>query len=193
MSTPEIIEGALSLVLALVFGVSAIPKLRHPRGFLLVVLIYRVLPPRPGRLYARLLPPLELLIALLLLSGTAVRLAATVAAALLLSFIVAVAVNMRRGRDLDCHCFGHATGRRIGWTLLLQDGALLVACIAVATFATTWATAEHWSIFRVAGLATPESPAPLFGCTGLSAGTALLLGSPLFGGRRFGQALISGQ
>ena len=76
----------LSMALALIFLASAVPKLLHPRGFILAVLEYRVLPPRLGRVYARLLPPLELLLALLLLSGTSVRLAAIGQSVLLLSF-----------------------------------------------------------------------------------------------------------
>jgi hypothetical protein len=192
MSPAEMTEVALGLTLAAAFGVSAVPKLRHPRGFLLAVLLYRVLPPRLGTLYARILPPLELFVALLLLSGTAVRLAATIAAALLLSFMLAVGINIARGRDLDCHCFGHAINRRIGWPLMLQDGALLLASIAVAALSTAWISAEPWSVLRLWGLAAPRSPAALLGCAALSAG-ASLLGRHPFGGRRFGDAVMSRQ
>ena len=60
-------------MLGIIFLTSAVPKLRHPKGFVLAVLEYRVLPPRLSWYYARLVPPLEFLLALLLLSGTAVR------------------------------------------------------------------------------------------------------------------------
>jgi hypothetical protein len=192
MSPAEIIEATLGLALAAVFGASAVPKLRHPRGFLLAVLLYRVLPPRLGTLYARLLPPLEVFVALLLLSGTAVRFAATIAAALLVSFMLAVGINITRGRDLECHCFGHSANRRIGWPLMLQDGALLVATIAVAAPATAWISAEPWSVLRLSGLAAPQSAAPLLGCAALAAGASLLTRHP-FGRRRFGDAVISRQ
>jgi uncharacterized membrane protein YphA (DoxX/SURF4 family) len=115
----------LSVALALIFLASAVPKLRHPRGFILAVLEYRVLPTRLSWFYARLLPPLELLLGLLLLSGTAVRSTAIVLALLLLSFMIAMSINLARGRNLDCHCFGKALRRSIGWGLLLQDSVLL--------------------------------------------------------------------
>jgi hypothetical protein len=54
------IQVLLGVVLACVFLASAVPKLRYPRGFILAVLEYRVLPERLAWLYGRLLPPLEL-------------------------------------------------------------------------------------------------------------------------------------
>jgi hypothetical protein len=38
------IEAILSVLLGVIFLTSALPKLRHPRGFVLAVLEYRVLP-----------------------------------------------------------------------------------------------------------------------------------------------------
>lgn len=104
-----ILELFLRLLLGAVFLVSAIPKLRHPRGFVLMVLEYRILPPSLGELYAWMLPPLELFVGLLLLTGAAVRVATIMASFLLLSFIAAIGINLARGRDLDCGCFrvGH--------------------------------------------------------------------------------------
>jgi hypothetical protein len=182
---------ACSLVLAAVFGASAVPKLRHPKGFVLAVLMYRVLPPRLSRSYAMLLPPVELLIALLLVSGTGVRLAAVIAAALLLSFIAAVGLNIKRGRYLDCHCFGRSARRSIGWGLLAKDGVLLGVATVLAAVATTWVTPAPWSMLRLAGLTTPGSPAPLLWCTGVTAVAAVLLGRPVVGRRRYGDALTS--
>src|SRR5665213_608065 len=124
----------LSVILGLTFALSSVPKLRRPKAFQLAVLAYQVLPSPLADWYAKLVPPLELLCAILLLTGTAVRLAAMVMAGLLLSFIIAVAINMIRGRTLDCHCFGKAARRPIGWTLLLQDCLLLVIAVAVATY-----------------------------------------------------------
>src|SRR5205807_7414868 len=95
-----VMEVVLSAVLGIIFLASAVPKLRHPKGFVLAVLEYRVLPPRLSWFYARLVPPLEFLLALLLLTGTAVRSAAVVMSMLLLSFIAAVGINLTRGRDL---------------------------------------------------------------------------------------------
>lgn len=165
----------LSMGLALIFLTSAVPKLRHPKGFILAVLEYRILPSRLSWWYARLLPPLELLLALLLLSGTAVRLATVVVSLLLLSFMIAVGINVARGRNLDCHCFGKARRRTIGWGLLLQDGALLGVAIVLAVITRSWIALEPWSIFRLSGLAQVGSPVLLLSCVVATACVAVLL------------------
>ncbi len=177
---------ALSAALALVLIASAIPKLRHPKGFVVVVLAYDVLPPRLGRLYAWLLPPLELFIALLLVVGTVVRAASSVTSLLLLSFIVAIGVNVARGRDLDCHCFGIAARRRIGVELLLQDGALLGAAIALTVVAHEWWGTAPWSVFRLAGMTDDQgTTALLVACMFLATiSVALVLPRSLTSGRR---------
>lgn len=178
------IEALLSTALGIVFLVAAVPKLRHPKGFVLAVLEYRVLPVRLSWCYARLLPPLEFLLALLLLTGTAVRSAAAISTILLLSFIVAVGINLIRGRDLDCHCFGKTTRRPIGWRLLLQDGALLGAAIALAVVTSEWTAPESWSVLRLSGLVPAGSLVPLLGCAGVTACSAVLLSRATSGRRR---------
>ena len=164
----------LSGVLGIVFLAAAIPKLRHPRGFVLAVLEYRVLPTGLSWFYARLIPPLEFLLALLLLTGTAVLSAAIVTLLLLLSFIAAVGINLVRGRDLDCNCFGKAK-RPIGWKLVLQDTALLGAAIVLATMGRNWLGVEPWSVFRLAGLMTDGGLRALLVCLALTISTGMFL------------------
>jgi hypothetical protein len=154
----------LSLGLGLIFLFSAIPKLRHPNGFILTVLEYRVLPTRLSWLYARSLPPLELLLAVFLLSGTEVRSVAIVLSLLLISFMIAVAINLARGRNLDCHCFGKAHRRTIGWELLFQDTLLLCATIVLAVIPGAWLESEPWSVFHLSGLARFGITIPLIVC-----------------------------
>lgn len=188
-----IIEIVLNSILGLVYLASAIPKLRYPKSFVLAVLEYRVLPQSLGRLYARLVPPLELLVALLSLTGTAVRFAAVAMALLLISFIVAIVINKARGRDLDCHCFGTALRRRVGWGILLQDAALLGVAIAVTISAHAWFAPEPWSVFRLSGLVQTMSIVPLLGCVTLTAGIVILVGAITDRGRRFQSAMVSPQ
>ncbi len=172
--------------MGIIFLSSAIPKLRHPRGFILAVLEYRVLPPRLSWYYARLLPPLEFLLALLLLTGTAVHTAAIALSILLLSFIVAIGFNLARGRNLDCHCFGNATSRPIGRSLLFQDTALLGAALAIVIITKEWVTLEPWSVFRLSSLAQAGSFMPLVSCAAVTACAALLLSRSTYGGKRYG-------
>jgi uncharacterized membrane protein YphA (DoxX/SURF4 family) len=169
-----IIAACLSLLLSIIFLLSSIPKLRRPKGFVLAVLEYRILPSLPSKIYGWSLPPLEMLLALLLLSGTSVRLTALVLSLLLLSFILAVSINVARGRDLDCGCFGAKKQRKIGWTLLLEDLALLGGALTLAILPSSWIDVEPWSIFRFIP-ARLASPLAFLLCVGIAAGAALLL------------------
>lgn len=180
------VELGLSVVLGITFLVAAVPKLRHPKGFVVAVLAYDVLPPRLGWLYAWLVPPLEILTALLLLSGTAVRSAGLVTVTLLLSFIIAVGINKARGRDLDCHCFGKALQRQVGWKLLLEDGVMLGAAVIMTALAGEWVAPEPWSVYRLSGLTGAGDLAPLLGCVALAAGGVALSRVSIHGGRSNG-------
>jgi putative oxidoreductase len=186
-------EIILSIVLGITFLASAVPKLRHPKGFILAVLEYRVLPPGLSLFYARLLPPLEFLLALLLLTGTAVRSAAFILSVLLLSFIIAVAVNMARGRDLDCHCFSKASSRPIGWRLLLQDSCLLGTTLALTILTRKWLALEPWSVFRLPGMIKLGDPLPLLVCSALTLCATALLNRSTWGRRRYENQLIRKQ
>lgn len=140
-----IVEMILSLSLGVVFLVSAIPKLRHPRGFVVTVLTYEVLPVRLAPLVARLLPAIEMLLALLLLSGIACRLASLAVALLSGGFAMAVGINILRGRAIDCGCFGRRWQRQIGPLVVVQDLALVGASILVARYSQNWAGYAPWS------------------------------------------------
>jgi hypothetical protein len=99
---------------------------------------------------------------------------------LLASFVVAVAINLARGRELDCGCFGRGKTRPIDHRLLLQNLALLAMGVLVAVRGHGWATPEPLSIFRLTG--QEASFAPLLGCVLLTVGATVLL--PMWNGHR---------
>lgn len=134
MSWADWLALPLALGLAATFIASALPKLRHPKGFVFAVMNYRVLPDTLSIPYGWLLPPLELGLALTLLFGIALPWAALALGMLLVSFIVAVGINLGRGNDIPCNCFGNNRGttRPISRTLVLQDAGLLLGALALA-------------------------------------------------------------
>lgn len=121
-------------VLAFIFGSAALPKLAHRREFARAVENYALLPGRAVGTVARLLPLLELACALALLIGFFVRATALIAAALLVGFSVAVAINLARGRRIDCGCEGEVSPRKIGWGLVAADLVLAAMATTVAFF-----------------------------------------------------------
>jgi uncharacterized membrane protein YphA (DoxX/SURF4 family) len=148
-----IIRVLLAMGLGSVFLTSAVPKMRHPKNFMLAVIEYRILPFTLSRLFALILPALELLIALLLVTGTFVRFAALAYAFLMLSFVIGVSVNIRRGRDLRCHCFGSNHKRTITASLVMQDLLLCMSAFLLAVLTPSWWVSEQWSFMRYVGLA----------------------------------------
>lgn len=170
-----IIRILLALGLGGVFLASAMPKMRHPKNFMLAVIEYRILPFTFSRLFALILPGLELLIALLLITGTLVRLAAFSYALLMLSFVIGVSVNLRRGRDMRCHCFGSSHTRKITASLVAQDLLLCMSAFLLAVLTPSWWGSEQWSFTRYIGLA-PFGALLLLGTFSVILG--MVLGSP---------------
>lgn len=119
-----------AVALGLIFLASGLSKLQDPKGFVLGVLEYEVLPPRLAIIYGRILPIVEVVTGLALVLGIWPSAAGLLSAALLLSFLVAVIINLARGRRLDCHCFG-SRGEPLGWVAVARLCILLTFTAAV--------------------------------------------------------------
>jgi hypothetical protein len=117
----------LVLLLALggVFLVSSVSKARHPLVFLRGVTEYDILPVPLAYAFGAVLIPAEAFVALALLSGLAVGVALPLATGLLLVFSAAVAINLRRHRDMLCHCYGSLGGERLSGRSLVQLAVLI--------------------------------------------------------------------
>lgn len=119
-------------VIALVLLAAALPKLVDRHEFEWAVANYDLLPDRAVRPVAVWLPRVELAAAVALLLGVAVRIVSFTAAVLFLGFALAVAINLRRGRSIDCGCRGSVAPRTIGWHLVLSDIALAGVALLAA-------------------------------------------------------------
>lgn len=120
------------LVLAAVFLVAAVIKLRQPWLLFAASIDTMQLLPEPAvLLVARVLPWTELLLGVLLLFGAKMRYAAPVATGLLLIFFSVMVKSYLSGLEIDCGCFG--PGEALGPKTLARDGALL-AMSAWVTF-----------------------------------------------------------
>jgi len=118
-----------ALTLGVVLLTSGLGKLQDLSGFVIAVLEYEVLPRPLAILYARTLPVAEVACGLALVAGVLPVAVGAVAAVLLVSFLVGVSINLARGRELDCHCFGVGSSEPLGWMTLARIGALLM-CVA---------------------------------------------------------------
>lgn len=118
--------------LATVFVLAGLAKLPRRSEFEAAVRAYGLMPRRLVRPVARLLPPLELAGGLLLGLGMATTFVASLLAAALTLFGIAVAVNLARGRTIDCGCFGWIAERRITWLTVARNLVLIAGAVTAA-------------------------------------------------------------
>ena len=129
------------LALGVTFILAALPKLADPPSLAKAIWGYQLVPALALNPMALVLPWLELLCGLALLAGAWVRAAALWVGALLLAFILGLALNLAQQRPIDCGCFGAAGPRTeaerladMRWVLLRDLGLLLlVAQVLAAT------------------------------------------------------------
>jgi hypothetical protein len=123
------------ICVGLVFLVAAIQKSRHWKILFGVIANYRLLPRPLVTPVAALLPPLEAIVGLLLLSAQFMPWAEFAAIALLALFAAAMAINLRRGRaDIDCGCGQSFLKQTLSWTLVARNAglaALLLPSLAI--------------------------------------------------------------
>ena len=126
----------MQLLLRLTLGglllLAGVTKLAGRAAFRDAVAEYQVLPRALEAPFATAMPWLETTLGALLLAGFGTPIAAALATPLLLSFGVAIGVNLARGRSFNCHCFGSVQGDQIGWPALLRSLALVAVALVVA-------------------------------------------------------------
>jgi uncharacterized membrane protein YphA (DoxX/SURF4 family) len=150
MDTPAAIsvDDALVLVVRLFLGCfflpSALGKLRDMPGFVRGVLAYQILPERAARVFGWSLPWVELLLASALLAGFALSIAGGLLTLVLLSFIIAVAINLRRGRVIGCNCHGVAGTKAISWGTVARNVVLMLFALVVMLFAPNSVSFDQW-------------------------------------------------
>jgi len=97
----------LRIALGIVFIWASWDKILDPKGFVRVVQNYAILPPMLARFTAVVLPWIEAVSGILLISGCYIRGSAAIVSGLMLVFMSALAFNMYRGIDVTCGCFSN--------------------------------------------------------------------------------------
>lgn len=123
------------LMLGVVFLYSAWGKFADVTGFARGLSAYQLLPVWAILPLTWLLPFLELFLALAFLVGWALPIVSLVAILLLIIFIAAIAINLRRGRTISCNCHGSAAQTPISWGLVARNGLLLILALLLVVTA----------------------------------------------------------
>src|SRR6185295_18651603 len=112
------------------FGVAGVTKLIDPPGTREAVKNFGAPEPLAPAL-AIILPIVELAIAAGLLFNSTRRASAVAACLMLVLFVVAISINLARGRTHDCHCFGQLYSRPLGWPTLARNVVFALAAAFV--------------------------------------------------------------
>lgn len=104
-----IIFHASRFFLGAVFLYASYDKILHPQAFAQAVYNYQVLPDGLINLTALVLPWLELLIGICLISGLWLPGATVISICILAIFVGALVFNLIRGLDIHCGCFSTET------------------------------------------------------------------------------------
>lgn len=96
--------------------------------------------------YMTLLPWVELVFGIMLIAGLFTRISATVICLCLISFIIAITMNMARGRTLqDCGCFGSALHFGTSFAQILWRDFVLMAMTLILMFTRqTWLSLDKY-------------------------------------------------
>jgi uncharacterized membrane protein YphA (DoxX/SURF4 family) len=127
----------VSIALGALFIYASYDKILAPRDFARIIYHYRLVGPSaelgflPANLLATVLPWVELVCGVLLITGLWRREAAVVTAAMLVVFVFAVGWALAQGIDIkNCGCFSVSSeGRAAGIKLILGDLGLLLAAV----------------------------------------------------------------
>lgn len=99
------------LVLGVIFALAGLAKLGLPFHMAESIRAYEMgLPPFLVDFMANVLPPIELGVGIWLLLGLFTRFSATITAALMVVFTIAITQAWMRGLDINCGCFGGPVG-----------------------------------------------------------------------------------
>ncbi len=118
------------IALGALFLYSALPKLQNLEASARNARDYNVLPEALATLFGYALPFGELALGLLLVLGLLTRLAALGGVLLMVSFLIAIGVNLVRGTSpAECGCFAVEGGEPLAWTDFARDVGLLAALV----------------------------------------------------------------
>jgi hypothetical protein len=120
-------------IIAGIFLGAAVPKILDPFGFALDISNYKMAPAWAVNPMAIVMPWIEAMAGLALLSGFAAEGGILLANLMFVMFLAALGQAWVRGLDIDCGCFGHAEASKghIGLAFLRDIGFLALGALAL--------------------------------------------------------------
>ncbi len=130
----EVLVGLVRMVLGGTLIVAGVSKSLDRNRFVRTLQNMAPIPRPLIGLISFLVPTAELALGALVGTGLAYRPASLATAAMIASFTLVVAVQLARGRESECACFGSLTRGRIGAGTLARNLLLLAISFVVYAF-----------------------------------------------------------
>ena len=131
----DVLDWFLRLAVGGTFVYAGILKILDPARFASVVDNYRLVPYELINIIAILVPWIEAVAGLCVITGIWLRPAALIVTVLTWIFLLAVSSALARGLSIECGCFGTIGGKKIGLQNLAIDLALF--CLAAVLIGRT--------------------------------------------------------
>ncbi len=148
------LSAILRVILGVLFVMASWDKILHPARFAEDVANYGILPSLLVNLFSLILPWAEMIAGLFLILGFLSRSSSLVLLLLLVSFIVGISINIVRGSQIDCGCFG--SGEELGVITLLRDLVMLAMGVQILAFDREFFAVDSL-LRRKRGRASPRS------------------------------------
>jgi len=131
--TSKYLAFVLRVYVGVIFIVAAMSKLPYPAEFVEALAAYRIMPYWSVNMVAVVLPWVELICGLFLIIGFMTRAVASIIGAMLVTFIIAITINLVRGTPISCGCFD-SVGAELSWFYVLRDTIWLVLTFQIIFF-----------------------------------------------------------
>jgi len=125
---------AVRLFFGFVFIYAAVSKVADAESFSKAVYNYKLMPDLTINFLALVIPWIELVAGVLLLFGVSVKENSAILSGLLVVFIIAIGISLVRGLNIECGCFGTASGSKVGIQKILENVGLLVLGLILIKF-----------------------------------------------------------
>jgi len=137
----------LRLYIGGIFIYASLSKISYPADFANNIANYMIVPFWAVNVLAVILPWLELICGILLITGVRARAAIIIIALLMAVFTLAIGLNLWRGIDIGCGCF-HAVEDPMSMGTLLRDILWLTICGYIYFF-DSWLQLDHTLMNRL--------------------------------------------
>lgn len=128
------LEFAARLILGVTFIYASYHKILAPAEFAKLVYGYDLFPHNTINLIAIIIPFIELMSGIALITGTFPRSVSLIIMGMLIVFIIVISINIIRGHEFDCGCFSLATNQNANSAFYILGRNFILLIMGICIF-----------------------------------------------------------